>query len=208
MRNSIRVFGLALVTFLSVAAAVDAATYRLVPSEAQVRPGTTIGLTAEVETEAGDNMVGIGYFSFAIDLTLTGTTGAMGQDISSILINEADFDDLLNHSSGFPQGNQYLGIAGVTTDILPPTFGYNVGDTTRLFGFDLTVPEMAAFGDTITIAPSEGTLENLIVNDSFDNVVPQNFQPTTLTVVPEPTTAVMLLTIVCTGMAAKKWRRS
>jgi len=193
MKNRTRVFRLASVALLSVVAAVDAATYRLVPSEARVLPGTTIGLTAEVQTEAGANVVGIGHFSFALDLTLTGTAGATADDISRILINEVDFDDLLNNSPGSPLGNQYLGIAGVTTDIFPPTFGHNVGDITWLFDFDMVVPLTAGLGDTITITPSEGALENLIANTTFDNVFPQRFESATLTVVPEPTSLLLLM---------------
>ncbi|MFH1110425.1 MAG: PEP-CTERM sorting domain-containing protein [Planctomycetota bacterium] len=206
IKNRIRVFGLASATLLSVVAIVDAATYRLVPSEAQVLPGTTIGLRAEVETEEGDNVVGIGYYSFALDLTLTGAAGARGSDISSVLINEADFDDLLNNSLGFPQGNQYLGIAGVTTDIFPPTFGYSVGDVTSLFNFVLAIPTTAVLGDTILITPGEGALENLIANTTFDNVFPQRFESATLTVVPEPTSLVLLAVSAGVIMGAHRRR--
>ncbi len=193
MNNRLTGLRTAVAVTLLFAAFADAATYRVLPSESDVLPGDTPTLSVEVETEAGDNVVGIGYFSFAIDLTLTGTAGAMGSDIANILINETDFDDLSSISFGFPQGNQYFDTAGVTTDIVPPTFGYNVGDITWLFDFDLLVPVTAELGDTITITPSEGTLENLIANENFDNVAPQHLQPTTLTVVPEPATGTLFM---------------
>lgn len=94
----------------------------------------------------------------------------------------------------------------MTTNIFPPTFGYDVGDMTWLSRFDLTVPTTAQIGDTITITPSEGALENLIVNETFDNVAPQHFRPATVTVVPEPTTAVVLTFL--TGAMLRLRRRS
>lgn len=193
MNNRLTGLRTAVAVTLLFAAVADAATYRVLPSESDVLPGATIGLSVEVETEAGDNVVGFGYFSFAIDLTLTGTAGAMGSDIASILINETDFDDLSGISFGFSQGNQYLGTAGLTTDFLPPTFGYNVGDIAWLFDFELVVPVAAGLGGTIIITPSEGTLENLIASETFANVAPQNFQPATLTVVPEPATGTLFM---------------
>ncbi len=186
----------AAVASLLLATFADAGIYRVLPSETDALAGTTTGFSVEVETEAGDNVLGIGYFSCAIDLTLTGTAGAMGSDISNILINETDFDDLSNISFGLPQGDQYLGVAGVTTDIFPPTFGETAGDITWLFDFELMIPAAAEPGDMIMITPSEGALENLIANGSFDNVTPQAFQPATITVVPEPTTAALLVTVL------------
>ncbi len=184
----------------------EAGMYRIVPSEADVLPGTTISLSAEVLTEVGDNTVGFGYFSFALDLTLSGTAGAVGDDISNLALNVASFDDLLGNSLGFAQGNQYLGVGGVTTDFLAPTFGHNIGDITRLFDFDLTIPVTAQLGDTITITPSEGDLENLIADMSFDNVSPQIFVPTTLTVVPEPSSATLCLVITAVAMLKRRRR--
>ena len=206
MNNRLTGLRTAVAVTLMFAAVADAATYRVLPSETDVLAGATIALSVEVETEAGDNVVGFGYFSFAIDLALTGAPWAMGSVIStdSILINETNFDDLLNISFGFPQGNQYLGIAGVTTDILPPTFGDTAGDITWLLNFELIIPVTAELGDTITITPTEGALENLIANASFDNVAPQHFQPATLTVVPEPTTLTMLIALSAALLAKRR----
>lgn len=208
MKNRARNLRLKVILFLCAATASEAGIYRIVPSEADVLPGETIGLTAEVVTELGDNTVGVGYFSFALDLTLTGTSVAIGDDIGGVVINEASFDDLSSNSLGFAQGGQYLGIAGVTLDLVAPTFGQDIGVATWLFDFDLTVPFAAEFGETITITPSEGTLENLIANASFDNVAPQYFQPTTLTVVPEPTTAVLLVALLGLSTVFRVRRRT
>ncbi len=196
MNNRLTGLRMAVAVTLLFAAHADAATYRVLPSEGDVLPGDGLTLSVEVETEAGGNVVGIGYFSFAMDLTLTDTAVDMGSYITNVLINKTDFDDF--NSPGSPQGNQYLDIAGVTTDFRPPTFGHNVGDITWLFDFDLMVPVTAELGDTIMITPSEGALENLSANASFDNVAPQNFQPATLTVVPEPTSLAFLT--LCAGV--------
>ncbi len=196
MNNRLMELGAAVAASLLSATFADASIYRVLPSETDVLPGATTTLSVEVETEVGDNALGIGYFSFAIDLTLTGTAGATGSDVSNILINETDFDDLSNISFGLPQGDQYLGVAGVTTDIFPPTFGETAGDITWLFDFELMISAMAEPGDTIMIMPGEGALESLIANGSFDNVAPQTFQPATMTVVPEPTTAALLVTVL------------
>ena len=206
MSIKVRTFGVATAGLLLGALTTEAGLYGIVPSQADVLPGTTIGLSAEVVTEAGDNVIGIGYFSFALDLTLSGTAGAVGEDISNLALNVASFDDLLGNSLGFAQGDQYLGVAGVTTDIIAPTFGHNVGDITWLFNFDLTIPATAQFGETITITPSEGALENLIASMSFDNVMPQTFEPTTLTVVPEPSSATLCLVIAAVAMLKRRRR--
>jgi len=207
MNNRIMGLRAAVVGSLLFTAIADASIYRVMPSDTNVVAGATTGFSVEVETEAGDNVVDVGYFSFAIDLALTGTGGAMGSDVSNVLINETVFDDLSSISIGLAQGSQYLGIAGVTTDFLPPTFGNNAGDITWLFGFDLIIPLAAEPGDTITIIPSEGTLENLIANTTFDNVFPQRFESATLTVVPEPT-SLLLLTLgagVILGARQRRW---
>ena len=206
MNNRLTGLRTAVAVTLLFAAHADAATYWVLPSETDVLAGATTALSVEVETEAGENVVDVGYFSFAIDLTLTGAAGAAGSDISNVVINETDFDDLSSISLGFPQGNQYRGIAGVTTDIFPPTFGETVGDITCLFHFDLMVPVTAELGDTITIIPSEGALENLIANASFDNVAPQTFQPATLTIIPEPST-LTLFGLAAAGTAMFRQRR-
>lgn len=198
----------AVILSVLLAAFADAATYRVVPSETNVLAGSMTNLAVEVETESGDNVVGFGYFSFAIDMTLSGSAGAAGDHVSGVLINEVDFDDLLSNSVGVPFGNQYLGIAGATTDVTPPNFGSEVGDVTRLFNFNLLIPPAAEYGDTITIVPSEGTLENLIVNETFDNVAPQTYQPAMLTVVPEPTSAVMLFVAASLAVSVFPKRRN
>lgn len=192
MKNGLGKLGLVVPLLLYAGTATEAGIYRIVPSEADVVSGATIPLTAEVMTELGDNTVGVGYFSFALDLTISGTAGGTGAHISEVFINEAEFDDLVSNALGFPQGNRYLGVAGATLNLDPPTFGQDAGAVTRLFDFFLTVPEGAAIGDTITITPSEGTLENLIADASFNNVAPQNFQPATLTVIPEPGTLTLV----------------
>ncbi|MHC4696933.1 MAG: hypothetical protein ACYTFA_09335 [Planctomycetota bacterium] len=204
MTNQLTASGMVAAVTLSFAVDANAAIYRVSPAETDVLAGTTTSLSAEVETEAGDNVVGFGYFSFAVDLTVTGTAGATATDIANILINETAFDDLLSNSVGFPQGSQYLNIAGVTTDFMPPTFGENVGDITWLFDFDLAVPVTAELGNTITIMPSEGAMENLIANLAFDNVAPQSFGPATLTVVPEPSSATLCLVVAGVAMLTRR----
>jgi hypothetical protein len=206
MWNRIGVFGSVVVVVLLATLTAEAADYRIAGGGAEVTPGTITHLTAEVETKAGDNVVGIGFFSFAIDLGLSGSAGARGTDISSIVLNTTNFDDLLSGSVGAPQGDRYLGIAGLTTDLIAPTFGYNTGDVTRLFDFSLTVPASALMGETIIITPSGGALENLIANTTFDSVRPQNFAPLTLVVVPEPTTASLLLAFLALGSSVV-WKR-
>ena len=175
----------------SFAAGASAAIYRISPGETNVLAGTTTTLSVQVETEANDNVVDLGYFAFAVDLELSGTAGAMGDDISNVLINTTAFDDFSNSNVGAPNGTLYLGTAGATTDFSPPTFGYNAGDVTWLFHFDLAVPVTAEVGDTITITPSEGANQNVVVG-IFANVTPQSYQQVTLSVVPEPTTIVLL----------------
>lgn len=172
---------------------LHAAEYRVIPAETDVFAGEIVNLTVEVETEPGDNLIDVGHFSFAIDLALTGDAGATADDISNIAINEMDFDDLLSNSYGYAAGNQYLDAAGVTTDAFAPNFGSGAGDVIWLFDFDLAIPTDAPLLSTITITPGEGFLESLTVNDFFDPVSPQNFTSATLTVVPEPATALLLL---------------
>ena len=171
---------------------VSAAIYRVLPPANDVMPGVTYPMRVEAETQAGDNVVGTGFFSFAIDLTVSGDAGATGSDISNVLLNEADFDDLFGNSPGHAMGDQYVDIAGVTSNFLAPTFGHLSGDKTWLFDFNFTVPPSALLNQTITLTPSEGAFENLIVNDAFDSVMPQLFEPATLTVVPEPVTPLLL----------------
>ena len=206
MSNKFGLVGLVAAVLSLPTSAAQAADYRIAGGDALVAPGTTTHLTAEVETNAGDNVVGVGFFSFALDLGLSGSAGVLGTDISGIVLNTTNFDDVLSGSVGVPQGDRYLGIAGLTTDFVAPTFGYNAGDVTRLFDFDLAVPASALMGDTITITPSGGALENLIANTTFDSVRPQNFAPLTLVVVPEPTTASLLLAFLALGSSVV-WKR-
>lgn len=169
----------------------NAAQYRILPATNNVLAGETLNLAVEVETMSGDNLVGMGHFSFAIDLALTGTAGAVGTDISNIAINELEWDDTLSNQLGSAQANEWIGVGGVTEDAVAPNFGSTVGDVVDLFTFDLTVPADAVLGDTIVITPREGFLQNLTVSDFFDPVEPQTFVPATLTVVPEPSAALL-----------------
>lgn len=179
-----------------------AAEYRLVPGSGNVLAGDTLNLAVEVETQPGDNLVDVGHFSFAIDLTLTGDAGAVGSDVSNIVINEVAWDDTLSSQFGAAVGDQWIGTGGVTTDAFAPNFGAAVGNVIGLFTFDLTIPVAAPLHSTITITPTEGFLQNLTVNDSFDPVFPQNFAATTLTIVPEPTSA--LLAVMAAAMFIRR----
>lgn len=176
-----------------IADSVTAGIYRVIPTDLEVEPGTTTQVLMEVETEAGDNTVNRGYFSFAVDLAFSGDAGVQGSNVSNVAINLGAFNDLQNASTGAPFGSIYGDVAGVTTDILRPSFGWHVGDIVRLFSFELTIPNGAANGDTVIITPGEGFLGNRIVSGNFDRVAPQNYMPTTLTVVPEPASALLLI---------------
>lgn len=83
MNNRLTGLRTAVAVTLSFAALADAATYNVLPSEMDVLAGATYDFSVKVETVDGDNVVDVGYFSFAIDFTLTGTAGAMGQVISA-----------------------------------------------------------------------------------------------------------------------------
>ena len=192
---------LAAVVLLAVPAAVPAAEYRVHVDGTAFLPGATVPLWAEVETQADDNLVGVGLFSFAIDLALSGDAGATGMSISNVAINQQRFDDRGSNRIGVPMGASFVGTAGVTTDVFPPNFGSMVGEVTRLFSFNLHIPPTAQQGQTIVLTPSEGVLENLTVNDNFDPVSPQRFATTTITVIPEPAAAALIL------LAAGAWRR-
>lgn len=190
--SSYRVSCLAIVVCSLNVATANAAEYRILPENTDVLAGETLNFAVEVETMSGDNLVGIGHFSFAIDLTLSGTAGAAGTDIRNIAINQLEWDDTLSNQLGSAQGNEWIGVGGVTEDAVAPNFGSTVGEVVDLFTFDLTVPADASLGDTIVITPAEGFLQNLTVSDFFDPVEPQTFAAATLTVVPEPTTATLL----------------
>jgi hypothetical protein len=176
----------------------QAAQYRVVPAAADVLAGETLNLTVEVETESGDNLVGVGHFSFAIDLALTGDAAATGNDISNILINETQWDNTPSNQTGAPLGDEWIGVGGVTTDAFAPNFGDGVGDVIELFTFDLAIPATASPSSTITITPREGLLQNVTVNSTFDPVFPQRFTPATITIVPEPTPALLALAAAAT----------
>ena len=179
-----------------------AATYRIVPSEANVLPDALTSMSVEVETEAGDNLVGVGHYSFAVDLALSGTAAATGSDISNVDINDEPgfFDDLLSNEIGAASGNEFLGTAGVADDPFPPNFGWNIGDVVELFTFDLSIPATAQPGDTVIVTLSEGTLGSHIINDTLDAVAPQLFEAATLTVIPEPHTLALLIVGGLVGM--------
>ncbi len=170
-----------------------AAEYRITPSAWDALPGSTVFLGMEAETQTGDNLIGVGHFSFAIDLAVSGTAGAAGSDIGNVVINTSFFDDTFSNSLGAPDGSSYTNIGGVTTDVFAPHYGSALGDVLALFTFDLTVPTTAQMGDTIVLTPSEGFLQSLTVSEFFDPVSPQTFAGTTITVVPEPTSLVAVL---------------
>lgn len=176
---------------LFAAAQVNAAVYRVSATSAQVLPGDTIPISVEVETETSDNLVGTGHFSFAIDLTVSGTSNVAGDALTDVVINETQWDDTFSNQIGSPSGDQLVGTGGVTTDVFEPNFGSAVGDTVELFTVNLNVPANATEGETIILTPSEGFLENLTVNAVFDSVTPQNFSPFTFVVVPEPSCALL-----------------
>ncbi len=184
-----------------------AAEYRVMHVSGAIEPGSTLGMALEVETMAGDNLVDVGHFAFAIDLDLDGTAGATGNDISGVAINTADWDDVDSNQLGGPEPGAYTDIGGVTTDAFAPNFGANVGDVVALFTFDLLVPDTASPGDVITITPSEGFLQNLTVNDNFDPVAPQTFGAISLTVIPEPGTTALLLSGVVLFWSRRAQRR-
>lgn len=163
-----------------------AAEYRARVDGAGFFPGATVPVLVEVETQAGDNLIGFGLFSFAIDLHLGGTAGATGAAVSGVSINQVVFNDLASNRVGMPAADRFVGTAGVTTDVIAPNAGSSIGDVTRLFDFNLRIPADAQAGDTITLLPAQGALENLTVNDNFDPVSPQRFIMTTITVIPEP----------------------
>ena len=114
------------------------------------------------------------------------------------------FDDVANSFLGIPVGDDFVNVAAVTRDFVIPNPGAGVGDLVALFSFDLSIPDSAAIGSMITIGPREGFLENLILNQAFDNVMPQYFEPVTLTVVvPEPATLLVVLVGVAMTLAIR-----
>lgn len=177
---------LGIVAVGAICAPVYGAIYRVVPAVGVADPGQVVSMHLEVETEAGDNLVGVGHFSFAINLAIGGDAGGMGSGISTVTINIAFFDDVLSNDFGTASGALYSGVAGVTTDVLAPNQGSQIGDVLELFTFDFAIPLTAAPGQFVSFTPSEGILENLTVNDFFDPVSPQRFEGAILTVVPMP----------------------
>ena len=203
LRANFTRISLSTVFVLGVAAA-NAAEYRILATDYDVLAGETVTLAVEVETAPGDNLIGVGYFSFAIDLALAGTAGAVGSDIGNIAINESEWDDVASNQLGNPDADGWIGVGGVTMDATAPNFGAALGDVIPLFTFDLTVPVDALPGDTIAITPSEGFLQSLTVSDLFDPVDPQTFAAATLTVVPEPTTTLLIGLAGLVGILRRK----
>lgn len=180
----------------SLPCVLQAAEYRTLPLSYFAEPGETVSMWMEVETRNGDNAVGFGYYSFAADLTLAGSSPVSGSAVGNVVVNTAVFNHLGFVSSGGASGNQWNGIRGVTTDTTPPNPGAAVGDIVRLFDFSFTVPLSALEGDTFTITPSEvqgSEFGNKIVNPTFDTVSPQTFVPSTVIIVPEPASLILFL---------------
>lgn len=186
-------FSSAVLLMLVATRSAVAAEYGLSASSSLVEVGSILPVTAMVRTQAGDNVVGAGYFSFAVDLRFSGSAPVLGSAVSDLTINTGLFDDLVVASFGLADDDRYIGIAGATTDLVAPSFGQIVGDVIPLFTFDLLIPQTAALGETITITPSEGFLENLVIGGNFPPVAPQTFSSLELTVVPEPSGAFLLL---------------
>lgn len=171
-------------------------------------PGETVALRVEVQTLSGDNLVGFGHLSFAIDLLMSGSLGASGSIIQNVQINTAVFDNTGVGSTGHASGNQYVGTSGITNSFTPPHPGAQIDDIVVLFDFQLTVPLSAQSGETVTIAPVEGLNENLaVIPNAFDPVAPQTFSPLTITVVPEPAPLATVL-LLAIAMPAGVRRRS
>ena len=75
------------VVLMPLAGDAFGAMYSMTAPATQVLPGETIGLGVQVETEPGDNLVGVGHFSFAIDLDFSGTAGSLAQYVANVTIN-------------------------------------------------------------------------------------------------------------------------
>lgn len=181
---------------LNLPCVLQAAEFRTLPLSYFAEPGEVVPMWMEVETRTGDNAVDFGYYSFAVDLTLAGSSPVFGNAVGNVAVNTAVFNHLGFVSAGGASGNQWNGIRGVTTDTTPPNPGATVGEIVRLFDFTFTVPAGALEGDTFTITPSEavaGEFRNTIVNATFDRVNPQTFISAAVIVVPEPATGLLLL---------------
>lgn len=173
-----------------------AATYQVLPSNSTAQPGDDLDLSVSVRTEQGDNVVGLGYVSFAIDLDIFGTAGATGDDIGQVVLNTMLFDLEGFNAIGAASGSRYVGISGLTSRVFAPTFGMHVGDIVDLFTFQIQIPIDAQIGSEILILPSEGFLQNLAATSTFDPVSPQLFETTRIVVVPEPSTFLLLGTML------------
>lgn len=169
-----------------------ATDYRVLANSDEAFPGQQFALWLVANTVQNDNVIGYGYLSFATDLTFSGNASIPGTAVGNVAINTNIFNDSLSNSNGHAQGNQYVGVAGVTTDLNAPNPGAYVGDIVRLFDFTITVPLSTAPGTSFIIMPSEGFLQNLTVNPNFDPVSPQTFQPLTITIVPEPANLILI----------------
>jgi hypothetical protein len=183
---------------------VQAARYRVLPTLISGLPGETLAMTAVADTESGDNLVGVGHYQFAVDLTLGGTAGADGTAIGNVSINNDDFNDPAGMHIGVPVGTAFAGTAGRTADPAP-TFGYVVGDEIPLFYFDLTIPETAVVGDMITVTPSEGALRSYAATSPIALVSPQLFETASARVLPEPG-GLLILALGGLVAARRAWR--
>jgi hypothetical protein len=164
----------------------------VLPSSAEVEAGEPFTVTIQVETKAGDNLVGCGHFAFAIDLSFLGSAGVGPDAVSGLQLNETVFGDVQSSFLGTIEGNQLKGVGGASLDAFGPNAGASVGDIVQLFSFSLNVPAAAPLGSTITISPSEGRLQNVTVNDMFDRVSPQTFSSANLVIIPEPASLILL----------------
>lgn len=190
---SYRRFAMAFALAVLPAHAVFATNYRVMALSEEAFPGQQFAAWLLAETMPNDNVVGYGLYSFAIDMSFSGSAIIPGSAVGNVIINTSVFNDSFSNSIGHAQGNQYVGIAGVTTDLAAPNPGANVGDVVRLFDFSIGVPLSAVPGTSFTIAPSEGFLQNLTVNPNFDPVNPQTFASLTIAIVPEPGVLLPLL---------------
>jgi hypothetical protein len=175
-------------------------------------PATSALFLVEVLTEPGDNTIDAGgYFSFAIDMDFGGTAGIVGADVWDVQINHALFDDVQSSFTGQPQGASYTGVSAATTSAVPMTFGYTAGDIVSLFTFQLDIPASAMVGQTLTITPSEGFLQNVVVAtppDMPEQVDPQNFMVYSGLIIPEPGSMFVLLTGSGALLILRQLRRS
>ncbi len=199
----VRTIGVGIAILGAAAMQVDAAIYRVVPAQVDAPAGDTLVFTAEVETEAGDNTIGNGYLSFAIDLTVSGSTGAAGGSVHGVTVNQQAFP--LSNLLGSAVGQQYRGVGGVV-NFVGPRIGAVAGQVVDLFDFNLTVPLSAIDGDTILIMPGESPPRNLVNVTGFPPVSVQAFEGVLINVVPEPATSLLMLSALGVGAMVRRRR--